>query len=195
MKNKAILFFLLLIALSLACNAPAGTSQPSEIESATNTSAAEPTKTPVSSATPKPTLLPPDITFSIDCSAVDASLQPDCDKYIANTRDQVYPLLRELTGVSLSSCYTNINYTILSGDPAPGAGGFSNGPEITFSKVYSIDLPHQQDVHELIHSISTCSGALDGHIFHGMLQNTVFKTLRIVEPGYFIQREIGRAHV
>lgn len=90
--------------------------------------------------------------------------------------------------MSLSACYDSIHYTILPGDPAPGAGGSSNGNQITYSKTYSVDLPHRYDVHELLHSISQCSGALDDHIFHGIILNYVYSHLLVREAGYFTDR-------
>jgi hypothetical protein len=64
-----------------------------------------------------PTPYPPaDLSFNIDCSTLDPSKQPACDLFIANTRDLVYPLLREFTGTYLSSCYDAVYYKIVPDD-------------------------------------------------------------------------------
>ena len=62
------------------------------------------------------------------------------------------------------------------------------GTTITYNQKYSIDLPHQYDVHEILHSISACSRALDNHAFHGMIMNAVFDRLGVHDAGYFEDR-------
>lgn len=115
-------------------------------------------------ATPFP---PADLPFHIDCSALDPSKKAACDTYIANTRDLAYPLLRELTGTSLSSCYDAVYYTILLDNPQRGAVGIADGNKISYSQAASVDYTPIYDAHELLHTISTyCNGALDDHIFH-----------------------------
>jgi hypothetical protein len=188
-KYRAFISLISFVLLSLACNAPtadqpANTIQP---EVAASETVSVPTESPATTV-PTPTLPPVDISFSINCDAIDASFLAYCDEYIAVTAEVVYPILRETTGVGLADCYKNINYTIIEGDAAEGAGGISNGSEITYSKTYSVELVHKYDVHELIHSISSCSGALDQHIFHGMIQNTVYSRLKVLDPGYFESR-------
>jgi hypothetical protein len=116
------------------------------------------------------------------------SRKTDCDSFIAATRDQVYPIFREVTGVSLSKCYKEIRYVILPTDPMSGAGGISSGDTITYNQAYSIDLPHRYDAHELLHTISSCTGALDMHVFHGLVMNYVYDRLGIHDPGYFEDR-------
>jgi hypothetical protein len=201
MKTKALVCAAVIFIISLACNLPvsdsppASPSQPGQAGStavqpppATLPPAAAPTQQPTQvypTQEPTPTFPPADVTFTINCTALDPSFKPACDAYIAATRDRSYPLLRQITGVSLSDCYQNINYTILPDDPGKGAGGFSNGPEITYNKTYSIELIHQYDTHELLHSISTCSGALDEHVFHGIIPNAVYARLGVFDAGYF----------
>ena len=141
-------------------------------------------------AIPTPVIpnIPADLPFNIDCSALPADRKADCDAFIIATRDQVYPLMREITGVKLSDCYDQVAYTILPGDPAPGAGGFSAGKKITYAKTYSIDLPHKYDVHELLHTVSACTKALDAHVFHGMVLNDVYDRLGVHDSGYFTDK-------
>jgi hypothetical protein len=193
--KQALIAFISLVILSLACNTPtagqsANTVQPGEGASETAPAPTEPPATEAApTEAPTATLPPVDITFSINCDAIDESLLAYCDEYIAVTAEVVYPILRQITGVGLADCFGSINYTIIPGNVSETAGGQSNGAEITYSKTYSIDLVHKYDVHELIHSISNCSGALDQHVFHGMLQNTVYERLNVSDAGYFESRE------
>jgi hypothetical protein len=194
-KHRAFIAFISLVILSLACNTPtagpsANTVQPGESASETVPAPTEPPATEADpTEAPTATLPPVDITFSINCDAIDASFLAYCDEYVAVTAEVVYPILRQITGVALSDCFDSINYTIIPGNVSETAGGQSSGSEITYSKTYSIDLVHKYDVHELIHSISNCSGALDQHVFHGILQNTVYERLNVLDAGYFESRE------
>ncbi|HTX91265.1 MAG TPA: hypothetical protein VMC09_08615 [Anaerolineales bacterium] len=188
MKKKIIPFFIFIL-MALACNLPSKVSVPdSSLETPTSTEEPLPTHPPAPTGTPSPTFLQSDLPFTIDCKALPASRQADCDAFIATTRDQVYPILREVTGVSLSKCYQSIHYIILDTDPVQGGGGISAGDTITLNRRYSIDLPHRYDVHELLHSASTCAGALDQHIFHGMIMNYVYDRLGVHDPGYLVDK-------
>lgn len=149
------------------------------------------TATTAPTATMMPTTIPSDITFSIDCSDVDETRKGDCDTYITRTRDMAYPVLRQITGASLGACYTDLHYVILSKDPAEGAGGLSGGDTITYNQKYSLDLVTQMDVHEVLHSISTCNKALDLHVFHIMIQNAAYETMGIKKAGYYVSRDAG----
>ena len=185
MKHRVHFVLFVVLLLLLACNAPAPAAPPTATPLPPPTAIPD-TPTPV----PPPTaaLPPADISFTIDCSALDASRQPDCDSFIATTRDVVYPILREITGVSLSTCFREIHYTILPTDPAPGVGGFSSGDQITYNEAYSVDLPNRYDVHEVLHSFSQCGGALDAHIFHGAILNMAYARLGVFASGYFTDR-------
>ena len=194
MKNK-IVPILIFIMLASACSLPRqGPPAPLPTEPLPAAASPFPTLPPSASATwtetpaPTPTTLPSDLPFSIDCTALPASRQSDCAAFITATRDQVYPILRQVTGVSLSKCYPGMHYIILATDPAPGAGGESGGDTISLNEQYSIDLPHSYDVHELLHSISTCARALDTHVFHGMILNYAYDRLGVHDPGYFTDR-------
>ncbi len=189
MQNKTVMLFILVL-MTLACNLPSSitTATPSPAPRNTNPRRLpSPTPIPVPTQPPTQTPLPADLPFTIDCSAL-PSRQADCDAYIAATRDQVYPIYREVTGVSLSKCYKEMHYIIQTTPPAPGAGGISAGDTITYMQDYSINLPHRYDVHELLHSISSCTGALDLHVFHGMVKNYVYDQLGVHDPGYFESR-------
>ena len=202
MRNKLILC-LALIVMMIACNAPGqlpATSAPDESTrlpdpSATSapTETSLPTETTVPpTALPTPTLtpttIPSDLPFTIDCSALPESRKTDCDAFITATRDQVYPIYRELTGVSLSKCYQSLHYVILPTDPSAGAGGLSGGDTITYNQKYSIDLPHHYDVHEILHSINMCTKALDNHVLHGLVMNYVYDRLGVHDAGYFTNK-------
>ena len=192
MKNKTVLLCSLicsLILLAIACNLPSTvtTITPSPLIGVPENSPI-PTSAPALSPIPTQAPLPADLPFTIDCTALPASRQADCDSYITATRDQVYPIFREVTGVSLSRCYKEIHYIILPTDPGPEAGGLSAGDTITYNQRYSVDLPHRYDVHELLHSISACTGALDQHVLHALVENYVYDRLGVHDPGYFEDR-------
>lgn len=195
-KHREVLVVILIVlVLTFACNLPGNAPQ----ESTLAVTEAPATEAPIEAtvpviteavALPTNTALPPDIEFKIDCSALDASEQARCDTFIAQTRDLVYPIYRELTGTSLSACYQDVTYTILPGDSvAAGAGGLTNGNQIQYAAKYSVDLPHKYDTHELLHTFAACNHALDSHIFHGILMNAAYSRLGVSEPGYFISRE------
>ncbi len=191
MKSR-IAMLVVFVLIVTACNLPSSvtiTATPSPAPRSTSPKQLpSPTPIPIPSQSPTPTALPSDLPFTIDCSALDASRQADCDAYIAATRDVSYPILKEVTGVSLSKCYKEMHYIILPTDPASGAGGLSGGDTITYNKAYSIDLRHRYDVHELLHSISSCARALDGHAFHGLVKNYVYDRLGVHDPGYFDEK-------
>jgi len=130
-------------------------------------------KRPVQMTKASPDLPKADLPFKIDCSELDPSRQAACNSYIAKTRDEIYPHLREITGTSLSSCYDAVYYKIITGGPRAGAGGITSRNRITYDQRYSIDLEYPYDIHELLHSISQCNGALDEHVFHGAILNAV----------------------
>ncbi len=195
MKREGFLCALLLISLA-ACNFPGladirdGSSSVARTPASAETQPAgsTQTRTPTTPPTATVTYPPSDLPFTIDCSALPASRQADCDSFLAVTRDVVYPIERKLTGASLSQCYKEIRYIILPADPRPGAGGISAGDIITYNQRYSIDLDYRYDTHEILHSISSCAGALDIHVFHGMIMNAVYERLGVHAPGYYEAR-------
>jgi hypothetical protein len=192
MKRKLFLCIFLLIPAA-GCNFPGPAGMQNSSSSVSRTPASGETHLAGSTQTRTATVLPTatvtyppsDLPFTIDCSALPATRQADCDSFLAATRDLVYPIERELTGVNLSQCYKEIRYIILPDDPRPGAGGISAGDVITYNQRYSIDLKYRYDAHEILHSLSTCAHALDIHAFHGMIQNAVYERFGVHAPGYF----------
>lgn len=196
LQIKTLAIILLVLLITLACNMPGSGAPPAVLQgTVAPVTEAPSTDSPLPAATeevalPASTTAPADLPFNIDCSALDASKQERCDTFIAQTRDVIYPLYRELTGTSLSKCYGSVNYTILPGDSvAPGAGGLAMGENIQYAAQYSVDLPYKYDTHELLHTFAACNGALDGHVFHGVFINAAYSRLGISEPGYFISRD------
>ncbi|MBI2332963.1 MAG: hypothetical protein HYU84_12555 [Chloroflexi bacterium] len=193
--HEVPVIILLVLTLTLACNLPGNVPQDSTVAETETPATEAPVETALPAITevvqvPTNTALPADIDFKIDCSALDVSKQESCDTFIAQTRDVVYPIYRELTGTSLSTCYKDVTYTIFPGDSvASGAGGLTDGNNIQYVAQYSVDLPHNYDTHELLHTFAACNHALDGHIFHGVLMNAVYSRLGVSEPGYFIARD------
>lgn len=118
-----------------------------------------------------------DLPFKIDCSELDEARQALCEPYIAATCDVVYPNLREITGTPLSTCYDAVYYKIIPASPRSGAGGLTSRNRISYDQRYSVDLEYRYDVHELLHSISQCNGALDQHVFHGAIMNATYARL------------------
>ena len=205
-KNTLGTFFVsILLLLATACNLPGGAIPASGAAAHQTVKPATPlpstytlpaTQTMVSAtplaptATITATSVPPDLPFVIDCSALAADRQPACDAYLAYTRDKVYPILRDVTGVSLSKCYKKITYTIVPHLENGELGGLSGGADITYAAEVSIESSIPFDVHELIHSISKCSGALDFHVFHKLLMNYVYDQLNDPRSGaYVVQNE------
>jgi len=201
-KNKLGTYFILfLLLLATACSLPGGVTPPSGAMADQTVTPAYPLpSTPIIpatqtivSATPLPptptitaTFIPPDLPFYIDCTALVADRQAACDPYLAYTRDKVYPILRDVTGVSLSKCYSKITYTIVPHLDNGELGGNSGGAEITYAAEVSIESSIPFDVHELIHSISDCSGALDAHVFHKLLMNYVYDQLNDPRSGAYV---------
>lgn len=138
-------------------------------------------------------LPPADILFVADCSAL-PSRQPECDAYVSQTRALAYPNLRDLTGVSLANCFPKITYTIVPGDAVEGRFvGYSNYDQIRFGERGSLDWgpgDKPYDVHELVHSFDSCSGAYSGrgHLLMGMITNAVYGRLGVMELPYFSQQ-------
>ena len=121
-----------------------------------------------------------DLPFFIDCSQLEPGKQTLCNAYIANTRDKVYPILKAFGGPSLvdcpvGNCCKAIYYTIKPSGQA--AGGLSMGNRITYEEKCSGLESIKYDVHELFHTYSYCTGALDEHVFHGPVQHLVFTRL------------------
>ncbi len=143
-------------------------------------SASAPTVRPTTALTPPATkFAPADLPFYIDCSALDPSKKPACDLFIANTRDLIYPLLRELTGTSLSRCYDAVYYTIVRDEQLSEWMGQADKNRILYSQRATIDAAPAPlyDAHELLHTFAFCNGALDQHIFHGAIEGHVDLTL------------------
>ena len=201
-KNTLGTFFIsILLLLASACNLPRGATPPSGATTDQTVRPASPlrsmptipatptmvTTTPLlPTATITATSIPPDLPFVIDCSTLAADRQPACDAYLAYTRDKVYPILRDVTGISLSKCYSKITYTIVPHLDNGELGGNSGGAEITYAAEVSIESSIPFDVHELIHSISNCSGALDAHVFHKLLMNYVYDQLNDPRSGAYV---------
>jgi hypothetical protein len=173
MKPRKPAAWAILIITLLSCNLPLAVNPPSAENPAGGTptidlsqAAPQSTFSALPMATPL-ALLPADLPFYIDCSAIDPARQADCEAYLTITRDQAYPILRELTGVSLADCYDGVYFTILPDNPQAGAVGIADQNHIQYSVAASLDDIPPYDTHELLHTVSMCSGALDYHIFHG----------------------------
>lgn len=171
----------LLALLAAGCSAlPAAFEDVATLVVLVETAAPIPEKSDAPLATVEPTqaFLPSvDVVFTADCSQIDPARQPECDEFISQTSTLVYPRLVQLTGVTLANCYKEITYTIIPNDSTALAGGYTTQNAITYMEAYSVDSVIPYDVHELIHSFSWCSGALDFHIFHAALMNAVYNQL------------------
>jgi len=181
MRIKITAIASLAFAIVIACNLPlpGGTGAPSIAETGMPTALVPPalpaTEAPVAPAAPTSNLPPADLPFYIDCSALDPSRQPDCDAYIADTRDRAYPLLRELTGTSLSTCYEAVYYKIVTDAQLTEWQGQADENHITYTLRGSLDAAPAplHDVHELLHTTNFCNGALDLHVFHGAFESYI----------------------
>jgi hypothetical protein len=188
MRHSRITPFVVLAA-AIACNFPLPATPTPEPPPADSPAPKTPSPTLTLGPTATFTYRPPDVPFTIDCSALPDSRQADCDSFLATTRDVVYPIERDLTGGWLSACYKEVHYVILPTDPAEGAGGISAGNLITYNQRYSVDLKYKYDTHEILHTISSCTGALDLHAFHGMVMDAVYDRLGVHEVGYYEERQ------
>lgn len=173
---------LILLGSVLACSLPAlgippdpNAPVPALLETGTPTPYSDPILPTASLPPPAPNLPSADLPFYIDCSALDPARQPDCDAYIAATRDHAYPLLRELTATSLSNCYEAVHYTIVPDAQLTDRQGQADENHITYALRASLDAAPAplHDAHELLHTINFCNGALDQHVFHGAFESYV----------------------
>jgi hypothetical protein len=107
----------------------------------------------------------------------DAALKNNCDTFAKITREQVYPLLREITGVSVGKYYKEIRIKIVPNGSLKTAGGITSRNQIKLDQQFSVDRkPHHYDSHELVHVFNGCTGVLRGsadHIWHAALMNAV----------------------
>jgi len=107
----------------------------------------------------------------------DAALKNNCDAFAKITREQVYPLLREITGVWIGEYYKEIRIKIVQNGSLKTAGGITSRDQIKLDQQYSVDRkPHHYDSHELVHVFNGCTGVLRGsgdHIWHAALMNAV----------------------
>jgi hypothetical protein len=128
----------------------------------------------------------PDVEFVFDFKALnlnsgdakkDAALKQRCAYFAKITRSEVYPLLREITGVSVGKHYIEIRYQILP--PATVGrtiGGCAIDNEIKLDQRYSVDMNPPTDIHEMIHVFNHACGVLHGavdHVWHGALTDAV----------------------
>lgn len=165
-----------------------GALPPASPQIPTGVSTVRPTTASLPGHNPNPTTVarkpatpfaPADLPFHIDCRALDPSRKPECDRFIANTRDLVYPLLRDITGTALSRCYAAVYYKIVPDEQLSTHRGEADKNRIVYSLRATLDAAPAPlyDAHELLHTISFCSGALDQHVFHGAIENQVDLTL------------------
>jgi hypothetical protein len=113
----------------------------------------------------------------------DAALRGACGSFIDTTRNHVYPILRELTGIQVGRHFKQIQYTIVAADSVGStAGGETIGNEIKLAARYSVSIAdgHPRDVHEMIHLFNNCSNTIHGssdHIWHLPLMDAVCTNL------------------
>jgi hypothetical protein len=120
-----------------------------------------------------------DLKFNSGDAKKDAALKGACGTFVDTTRNHVYPVLRELTGVQVGKHFKQIQYTILAADSvSETAGGVTVGNHIRLAERYSVGMSdgHPRDVHEMIHLFNNCSNTIHGssdHIWHGPLMDAV----------------------
>jgi Leucine-rich repeat (LRR) protein len=129
----------------------------------------------------------PDLTFLFDYSDLnlntgdtkkDAALKAARESFEKNIRNQVYPVLRDITGVYLGKYVKEIRYTLVRDKSlGGGAGGVTLGiNQVKLEQTYSLGNNPPNDIHEMIHVFNANTGVLHGdkdHIWHGALQAAV----------------------
>lgn len=125
---------------------------------------------------------PPDVRFVFDFSdlnlnseeAKTSGLRDACNSFTATTRDRIYPILRDITGVSVGQRWPEIHYKIFSGGET---GGRTQQNHITLGQRYSVDRKPPHDVHELLHVFNWYACPLSGvgdHMWHYAIPNAVY---------------------
>jgi hypothetical protein len=122
----------------------------------------------------------PDVLFVFDFDQLnfnsgfpkrDAELKARCDAFVKTQRDEVYPVLREITGVPLGKYYKEIRYTIVPAGQVGGtAGGTASRGIVRLDLRYSVSSHPPHDIHEMIHVFNEGSGALRSNTDHLYLQ-------------------------
>jgi hypothetical protein len=120
----------------------------------------------------------PDLNFHSGDAKKDAALKAARDSFEKAIRTQVYPLLREITGISLGKYVKEIRYTIVpDGSLGGGRGGLTHGVnQVKLDQRYSLATTPPADVHEMIHVFNANTQVLRGardHIWHGALISAV----------------------
>jgi Leucine-rich repeat (LRR) protein len=119
-----------------------------------------------------------DLNFNSGDSKKDAALKTARDSFEKTVSNQVYPLLREITGVALGKYIKEIRYSIVrEGTLGGGAGGVTLGVnQIRLEQPYSLAVNPPNDIHEMIHVFNANTDVLHGdkdHIWHGALITAV----------------------
>ncbi len=109
----------------------------------------------------------PFLNFTIDCSLLEDEEQEDCQEFIYNQENVIYPEMKTLTGIDLRWCYDTINYTIYPDESVPTYGSGVDPPRGAFSAgSSSANLKYISGVsihsrcnmasHELTHAFDNC---------------------------------------
>jgi len=110
----------------------------------------------------------PSLSFEIDCSRLGNESQDDCQTFLYNMENKLYPEMKRVTGIDLRWCYDTIRFIIypageeLSAIPGIKAGGYAgrNGTaaELGYTAEFTIDSPCKIQPHELQHAFDGCIG-------------------------------------
>jgi hypothetical protein len=152
----------------------------------------------------------PDVRFVFDYSELnlktvdpkqDATIRASRDSFEKAVRNQVYPILRDITGVYLGKYRKEIRYTIVRNEtPLLGgrAGGVTTGGNhIMLKQMWSLGRNPPNDIHEMIHAFNQNTDALHGaddHIWHGALWTAVLARMDwpIINPRERVADELKR---
>jgi len=98
----------------------------------------------------------PSLKFEIDCSRLSYECQDDCQTFINNQENILYPEMKRITGIDLRWCYDRIKYTIYPTFEVRAGGSASHDGNISILPEFSINSPCKMESHELQHLFDFC---------------------------------------
>lgn len=108
----------------------------------------------------------PSLKFEIDCSRLSNESQSNCQTFIDNMENILYPEMKNITGIDLRWCYDTIRFSIyptreeISKGAITRIGGYARlyeiPPELGYISESSTDSTCKMHPHELQHTFDSC---------------------------------------